>query len=271
MNTFNIQRFLQTVKWTELTLLQRTIRQAIIVTIAFLIITLLFTEVFTTVEEDGVVASMNGTGSFLMILSLAYFISFGALTLSDMKRNQDRIFLLMLPASNAEKFWARVLHATVGTLLVCLVAIVAADALQALIHLISRTPTASLTVSALSYVTVDFFVGDADLECAGKAVVVLLFLWMQSVYVLGGMFFRKSQWILVTLIGIAVTILASTCITFVSISLARSGAFDGYVLDLYASAYITIVVLAALIALNYWLAYKIFSRIQLINNKWINV
>lgn len=270
MNTFNIHRFLQTVKWTELTLLVHHIRLTVGVTLGFLGCAVGLFLTFLDDADGNSAQSMERVGVTVLLVVCALLISYGALVVADMKRKQDCIYLLTLPASNAEKFWARVLHCTVGVALCCFVALVCADVLQALLCLALRTPVASLTVGTFSAVVSALQVEDT-LDIAFTTLLALFLLWMQSVYLLGGMFFRKRQWWLVTVIGVIVTGLVITAITFGSLSLAESGAFDGYVLDLYASAFIVGVVLVAFIVLNYWLAYKIFTRIQLINNKWVNV
>lgn len=271
MNTFNIRRFLQTVKWTELTLLSRTIRQTFILAIVFFLLTVFITHVAERFGNDSVVDGVESSGGLIMLIAVCYLIFRGAFLLNDVKRNQDRIFLLMLPASNAEKFWARVIHATLVNALICLVALVAADALQAIIHGILGMHTTSLTASAFNNVTVTVNVGIYDAWVFGAVLFTLNLIWLQSLYALGGTFFRKHQWICTTIVMMAGLAFFLAANVYVAFQVFEAEWLDGYVLDIYGTGYILMGIFVLFIALNYWLSYKLFTRLQLINNKWTNV
>lgn len=264
----NISRFLQTVKWTELTLLRRTLRYTIGLAIFFFLFTIITTRGFEGFSDvDGIDTACIEC----LFISVALLIFRAAYILSDAKRNQDRIFLLMLPASNAEKFWARVLHITVVNALICLVAILIADALQMLVCLALGGPTASLTASVFSGYSIAVAINEHDYAVMGVVLFVLSLVWLQSLYLLGGTFFRKSQWITTSLVLVLGSIVLSAITAYGGVQLADSNALDDYVLDVYGTAYLTMAVFAVFIVLNYWLAYKLFTRLQLINNKWCNL
>lgn len=264
----NISRFLQTVKWTELTLLRRTLRYTIGLAIFFFLFTIITTRGFEGFSDvDGIDTACIEC----LFVSVALLIFRAAYILSDAKRNQDRIFLLMLPASNAEKFWARVLHITVVNALICLVAILIADALQMLVCLALGGPTASLTANMFTGYTVAVTLNDYHYAMMSAAVLAFSLLWLQSLYVLGGTFFRKNQWLTTSLVLVVGSIVLSAITAYGGVQLADSSALNDYVLDVYGTAYLTMAVFAAFIVLNYWLAYKLFTRLQLINNKWCNL
>lgn len=213
----------------------------------------------------------------LGITGLFLFLS-GASVVADMKDTQPRISAMMLPASNAEKFVSRIVYITVVQAAACLVAAVAADLLQMLFHIVHGNSPISMfsIVGDLSAVfhwsTTDFLIASA---------VALLAIWGHSVYVLGGTFFRRNQWILTTVAWcLASTVLSwlGMLIPFGSItgdyggeSLITSLGLEDYVIDTYG-VFLTIdVTLLLLIALNYWLSFRLFCRMQVICNKWINL
>lgn len=273
MNTFNIKRFVKTIRWTEKALLSHTIRTTAGLTIGYVLLTFLCCFAFQdSWDAENVIEGVQEVGALLMVFSGSIVVFYGSMVMKGATRQQDRVFLLMLPASNSEKFWARVLHVTVILSLECLVAIAIADVLQYVLHLLWHQPTASLLLTALpTDATWGVEADQKELAITTALMTQLCIVWIQSVYMLGGMLFRKHQWLWTSLFCFIGGGIVITAITFIMLHLVESGAMDGYVLDLYGSAYISMAVFAVLIVFNYWMAYRIFSRIQLINNRWTNL
>ena len=119
-------------------------------------------------------------------------------------------------------------------------------------------------------------------DCSWKTAgfLTLAWLWVHSVYVCLGCFFRRNSWIITSVI----LFVATTTLTFVASMLSldffnhnihfHNGLYIGgelYVIDGYSIIATVVLLLTGFTVLNYWLAYKLFCRMQVINNKWINV
>ena len=81
-------------------------------------------------------------------------------------------------------------------------------------------------------------------------------IWMHSVYTLGGTVFRKSAWIITSLLLLVLGIILM---------------WSKFEVSLMADGVIIILIFLVFAGLNYFMSYKIFCRMQLINNKWINL
>ena len=91
--------------------------------------------------------------------------------------------------------------------------------------------------------------------------------WVHSLYILGGALFRRRQFVLTTLahciIGLAFT---PIIVDFVD-SLDKATAEQMFCIVMWTAGS----VFTLLFLLNWWLSYKIFRRMQVINNKWLNL
>ena len=92
----------------------------------------------------------------------------------------------------------------------------------------------------------------------------MLTIWVISVYLLGGMFFRRYAGLFVSL-GFFLILMA--------IGYFGSRYEPDYMIEIDKDAFLygTSLVLAILSLLNVWFSYRLFCRLQLINHKWINI
>lgn len=204
------------------------------------------------------------------------FMSVGAsLIFVNMKTKQRRTAFIMLPAAASEKFVERWIYATLGFAVMFFVASVAADLLRWLFCLV-LLPEASGSVVAEGYRffvgeiicgTWDFHVGQG-LSRTGMALRMALLLLAgvlaHSFYILGGAFFRRNCWVLTTCSGIALILLLSAMGLDSWINYMFNTVSDACVLAADAA-------MAFLSALCYWGAWRMFLRMQVINNKWTNL
>ena len=108
------------------------------------------------------------------------------------------------------------------------------------------------------------------------AFVVGSYLWFHSLYILGGSLFRRQQFLLTSIaIVIGFFLFVWTTHTLAEVSGVNNrfefmALHDG-VWHVHWSYYIILTAEYGLTALHYWLSYKIFCRMQVINNKWLNV
>ena len=88
-----------------------------------------------------------------------------------------------------------------------------------------------------------------------------LSIWTHSFYVLGSAFFRRNRFLFTTITLCIVQIAASS-------AMPNTPVFGQSGLDFTTLAAIPMIALAAV---QYWLGYFLFTRLQVINNKWISL
>jgi len=189
-----------------------------------------------------------------------------------MKSKQAAIDYLMLPASNFEKFIARIIFVMVFCQISFWMAAVAADVLQWLVSLI-RYPvdkTGSVVWDCLFGIdgnNISFGNSEGGTLFASFAG-LLVFIWGHSVYTLGGVLFRKSPWVLTSLFMLVISLLFAA---FVGLSIGAVYKSDYYFeLETVWVKWVVAIVLIALIVFNYVASYFLFKRLQVVNRKLIN-
>ncbi|WP_051530781.1 hypothetical protein [Prevotella dentasini] len=218
MEKFNINRFGQV--FMRLLMVRKKTY-----TTFFLATTILFTlatvlscnpfrlESFTAGEMSSMLVSGTAFCIGLMIAVQGICASF---IVSDLKTKQDKIQELMLPATNLEKFVARLLGSTLFVLLIMFIAFALSDVLQQLLNmLIHKGSRASMLVSLFS--DLDMF---SNLPQDAKSAVWVYLLGAVSsfsVFALGGMLFRKVAWLktsiavfLIIVIGLSLFVASPT-------------------------------------------------------------
>lgn len=224
----------------------------------------------------------NMTVFLAAIFILFIFIS-ACNIFSNMKTKLQRESFMMLPANNLEKYAARFLMMSIGSILMMLIATLIADFVQFVLSFF-MTPGyhASIIGSSLSQIYKAATNTGDNLICilAGQykidaAILGWSFLTMiYSFCLLGGTFFRKQPIILTAVSGIIIFMIIGYC----GSELEEWGAFDFFKHFNYdnpgTSLCIAIfwsVVFLGLAAFSLWASYKLFTRMQVICNKWINI
>ena len=220
---------------------------------------------------------------FLAAIVILFFFISPCNIFSNMKTKLQRENFMMLPANNLEKYAARFLMMSVGSILMMLIATLIADFVQFVLSFF-MTPGyhASIIGSSLSLIYKAATNTGDNLICilAGQykidaAILGWSFLTMiYSFCLLGGTFFRKQPIILTAVSGIIIFMIIGYC----GSELEEWGAFDFFKHFNYdnpgTSLCIAIfwsVVFLALAAFSLWASYKLFTRMQVICNKWINI
>ena len=224
----------------------------------------------------------NMTGFLAAIVILFFFIS-PCNIFSNMKTKLQRENFMMLPANNMEKYAARFLMMSVGSILMMLIATLIADFVQFVLSFF-MTPGyhASIIGSSLSQIykaatntgdnPICILAGQYKIDAAilGWSFLTMIY----SFCLLGGTFFRKQPIILTAVSGIIIFMIIGYC----GSELEEWGAFDFFKHFNYdnpgTSLCIAIfwsVVFLALAAFSLWASYKLFTRMQVICNKWINI
>lgn len=277
MSNFNIKRFTQTLKWSA----QATKKE--ITTIAgcmfFLYLMPFIISVISSHGEPDIVVDSsirNATIACTFFFGVYTMIS-GCWIMNNMKTKEQRITFKMLPASDLEKFIVRALYITVVWVLIGVVAFCLADLCHMLICLISGSHGAYTTIPDV----LNMWFGPADTHSmrmttwginffAGVIAVNAWAFWAHSLYVLGGAFFRRRQFVLTSCAHFALGILSLIIISYIpKESIFLSIEKSQNLVNTIAYVYTAVAIIVGLF--NWWLAYKLFKRSQVINNKWINL
>jgi hypothetical protein len=194
--------------------------------------------------------------------------------LNNVRNKQQTIDFLTLPASNFEKFISRIMFVTLYYTGAFVVGLLAADVLQWLFSLLffpfDQTGFVITHIQFFSNPTIgNSFIESTDLLSWLLGFTLFLgVIYVHSVYILGGTFFRKQAWVLTSITMFFLTIFIASVLdkSDFNINLADMSSSG---LEIIVSIFDVIIV--GLIAFNYWLAYRIFTHIQVINNKWFNL
>ena len=221
---------------------------------------------------------------FLAAIVILFFFISACNIFSNMKTKLQRESFMMLPANNLEKYAARFLMMSVGSILIMVIATLIADFVQFILSFF-MTPGyhASIIGSSLRQI----YEAAIDTTCNNPisilawqykidaAILGWSFLTMiYSFCLLGGTFFRKQPIILTAVSGIIIFMIIGYC----GSKLEEWGAFDFFKHLNYDNpgtslcmAIFWSVIFLALAASSLWASYKIFTRMQVICNKWINM
>ena len=220
---------------------------------------------------------------FLAALFMLFIFISACNIFSNMKTKLQRESFLILPANNLEKYAARFLMMSVGSILIMVIAMLIGDFVQFILSCF-MTPGyhASIIGSSLRQIyeaatdagndpiSVLAWQCKADAALVGWSFLIMIY----SFSLLGGTFFRKQPIILTAVSGIIIFMIIGYC----GSKLEEWGAFDFYTHLNYDNpgtslcvAIFWSVVFLALAAVSLWASYKLFTRMQVICNKWINI
>jgi hypothetical protein len=107
----------------------------------------------------------------------------------------------------------------------------------------------------------------------------MLFAWVfyiHSLYIVGGTLFRRQQFLLTSATIAVVSILLVMILNQINPQINFiTGNWDmkteTYTQIFHPFFYVLNTTLCLLIVFHYWASYKLFTRMQVINNKWLNV
>lgn len=285
--TFDLHRFGMVLRWDLLTNWKSYFYSiaGLAIGIIMLSISMLysFPHSYFIVERDlNYYYECRMTGFLAAIFILYIFIS-ACNIFSNMKTKLQRESFMMLPANNLEKYAARFLMMSIGSIIMMLIATLIADFVQFVLSFF-MTPGyhASIIGSSLSQIykaatdagnnPISILAWQYKIDAA-----ILRWSFLTMIYsfcLLGGTFFRKQPIILTAVSGIIIFMIIGYC----GSELEEWGAFDFFKHLNYDNpgtslcmAIFWSVIFLALAASSLWASYKIFTRMQVICNKWINM
>ena len=287
MNSFNFNRFSQALKCQFLVSRKSWIRLFGIFTLVMFVANLFWTRVqgqsySHLVETWGMEETIRTYYMYVgqsVSFGLFFFciaMLFGATGMfSQMKDTRKRSAYLLWPVSNLEKYVVSFLHSFVLVAILTIAAYMLADTLRVLVDWL----TGRVVIWGIPKM-VDLFSSRALWEYWQSTWMALAWIfYIHSLYVVGGTLFRRQQF-LFTSGTIAIVVILLTMVLnqidrdSLDIQFA-TGHWDEttntYTQIFYPAFYILNGAVTLLIFIHYWISYKLFTRMQVINNKWLNV
>lgn len=285
--TFDLHRFGMVLRWDLLTnwkgYFYRTAGLAIGIILLSISMLYFFLHSYFIVEKGlDFYYECRMTGFLAAIFTLLFFVSASNI-FGNMKTKLQRESFLMLPANNLEKYAARLLMMSIGSILMMMIATLIADFVQFVFSFFmtpghhasiigcflsqiykTATDTSNNPISILAWQW------KIDAALLGWSFLIMIY----SFCLLGGTFFRKQPIILTAVSGIIIFMIIGYC----GSELEEWGAFDFFKHLNYDNpgtslcmAIFWSIIFLALAASSLWASYKIFTRMQVICNKWINI
>ena len=285
MSTFNINRFNQALKCQFLVLRKTWIRLFGIFTLVMFMANLFFTRVQGSNYDDLVnnrpteqviyiyenyVQSTVAFGIVFFCFAMLFAASF---LFSGMKDTRKRSAFLLWPVSNLEKYVISIILSVFWMMVITIGAYVLADALRMFVDWV----TGRVIIWGVPIIFNDVF-GQAVFHNDWQ-MIWMFFTWVfyiHSLYIVGGTLFRRQQFLLtsatIAVVGILLIMLLNQIkpdVEFIT------GTWDKktntYNQTFHPFFYILNTTFCVLIVFHYWASYKLFTRMQVINNKWLNV
>ncbi len=257
MKNFDYNRFLQTLKWNIITEKKTMLTHTLAFVVGFLIIQGLYIFIVNMFRNPGPKSVEIGMMmSISMVFVLVYYYASGIL--GNGRTKEQRTTVLMLPASNAEKYCARLVYVLVFIPLLVIAALIVATLLRMGIQLLLGH---DYIVFGLDFLMDDGGFGFLDTLSSH--------LFSVSIFVLGGVLFRKHPFIwtcvstmaILFIIALVMGLIVKLCLPthmYVHVEADFPRAV-GYVLA------------AVVMVFNFWFSYRLFRRLQLVQHKWFNV
>lgn len=275
MDNFNIKRFRDTAAWTAMTTRKEII--TVTGTMSFAFIMPFAIHLLSSHGKPGwyVANSLHSALQTCSAIHALLIMICGCWIFNNMSTKEQRLTFKMLPASDPEKFAVRFLYVIVAWPLMSLTAFCAADLLRILVSASAGFEWVRCTVPDF----IGLWISDSDNHnftvwrsglnpTAISAVLTAGGFWIQSAYMLGGAFFRRRQFVLTSCVLTALSIIFSFALGGIKLHSIKEHITAEHI---NCAAYTATALLAALTLLNWWLSYRIFKRMQIINNRWTNI
>lgn len=260
-------------RW-EILLSKRQIFTAALVFFGLMVIPQIIALLFNTGGNPA-----DNMAELCVLVFLVYFVLCGTTIFSSLKTRQQRIYNFMLPASNKEKFIARYLVLVVATPLAAFIGFLAGDLVQ---HILTMLFGKVPDIWGISEIFKSFnnfrFAGNAVLlynglgsTVSGPMTLLLGTIFQHACFLLLGSIFHKHPLVMSILTWMGLGILFLTA-SLAGAKLMADILSSGYTIILYDNWWIAIsyIVSIAIIIFCFWFAYRRYTRLQVINNQWIN-
>ena len=287
MNNFNFNRFSQALKCQFMVTRKSWIRLFGIFTLVLFMANLFFTRVqgFTyshMVEHftmDELIRTYNHhvqqTVAFGIVFFCIAMLFFASFMFSQMKDTRSRSAYLLWPVSHLEKYVISLLLNIVLAAVLTFAAYVLADALRVFVDWV----TGRIVIWGVPKLFELLGSNAAFDDWQSAWMFITAVFYIHSLYIVGGTLFRRQQFLMTSAAIVVIVILEAIIQNQISwigdgLQFANSTWDEKtltYTTTFYPAFYILNTVLCALTVFHYWASYKLFTRMQVINNKWLNV
>lgn len=273
-NNFQFSRLLMVMRWDVFTNLKTYLNMTLGMTFAllpFLIMQLYQLSKQDQLSPDTIDLSYWGMSQYILFISSIAMYMMATQIFMVMKTTGQREQFLMLPASNLEKYISRFLFSTLGAAVAMLTAIVVSDLVQLIFSFLllpGHHQSVCLSTVALLWKIWATFIENIDSTSVLllSLLVVTSGVLVHSFFILCGTLFRKHTIVVTTILFIAMTYLVIYVIESVPGTITTC-------LNHGDSSWLFTLIIAELLlaGFQYWLSYKVFTRMQVICNKWVNL
>lgn len=273
-NNFQFSRLLMVMRWDVFTNLKTYLNMTLGMTFAllpFLIMQLYQLSKQDQLSPDTIDLSYWGMSQYILFISSIAMYMMATQIFMVMKTNGQREQFLMLPASNLEKYISRFLFSTLGAAIAMITAIVVSDLVQLIFSFLllpGHHQSVCLSTVALLWKIWATFIENIDSTSVLllSLLVVTSGVLVHSFFILCGTLFRKHTIVVTTILFIAMTYLVIYVIESVpgTITTCLNHGDNSWLFSLLIAELL-------LGGFQYWLSYKVFTRMQVICNKWINL
>lgn len=268
MKTFNITRFHNSLLW------QVVVRKRILINFAaFGLLFALIPMVFNIVNNFSHIIPMdwNGVASIYAMIMVAYLTTCGAFIVGNISDKNSRINAFLLPASKLEKFVSRYIFLLIAVPLAAFVGLIVGDIIQMPIYKILSGEASSLTYAFLYNMAHSYYFWGGMSEGMGTMINgIVVALYIHSILLLCGTFFHRHAWIKSNVLLLLASIVLSAVIMLIAKSILNAIYGAGNYVVYLENSIAWYVLFIIFFVFNYWAAYRIYSRMQAINNKWYN-
>ena len=284
MSTFYFNRFSKALKCAFMVGRKTWIRLFGIFTLVMFIANLFWTRVQGNnysymVENWGLEKATRMYNHFVessVMFGIIFFciaMLFGATSMfSQMKDTRQRSAYLLWPVSNLEKYVVSFLLNFVLMAILTVGAYLLADTLRVFVDWL----TGRVVIWGIPKLAEPF---NNNVVFEYWQYGWMFFAWVfyiHSLYLVGGTLFRRQQFLLTSATIAVVVILLTMILNQIDLDIKfTTGTWDEktctYTRIFHPAFYILNAVVTLLIPIHYWISYKLFTRMQVINNKWLNV
>lgn len=298
MKRFNINRFGKTLRWVVSVNFRKLLLWFAGSVLAVFLGEIIFNVMNPYVNPQLMLRDFSQFLTMILILVSVIMVSS---IVSSINEKRKREAFLMLPASNLEKFLSLVIYSTFVCIAAAFLAIVLGDSLRMLAYwavdykgmpyadgTYHTSVTNDLTGETLYWWSssipmmlenmtpniLDESIKEYPLDFVIVQLMVIYggFLWIHSLYTLGGTLLRKYTFVGTSVIMILIMVLCFR-VAFVMGMSAFHTQWDNGVLQSYdigTLGWILAFACPIFSILNYWASFQIFKGFELITNKWMN-
>ena len=303
MNSFDIKRFGQTLRWVLSVNLRKMLLWFTGSVLAVFLGEILFQQMNS--YSGGPESMLHNFSQFLVLILIVVSLIMISSIVSSINEKRKREAFLMLPASNSEKYLSLVIYSTFICIVCAFLAIVLGDSLRMLAYWATDYegpvyPDGSYLYSnyddvtggqvcwwssalpkMLKELTPDIVNRGYENYPTDLVVIQLLFiyggiLWIHSLYTLGGTLLRKYSFVGTSVLMLLIVVLFVRLIKVLGWTLfhtqwnwdSGSAVLESY--EIGIAGWVTAILFPILSVLNYWASFHIFKGFQLITNKWFN-